>query len=545
MLYDNVSRTSSLPSTPQEDFNSLPRSRTRIKTNPWLKSPLVSPCSVDNQRSNSFTVSLTGSNRPKHLDLQKTHLKHIQTPIDSTDSMTDSAHFSDASDYYDVPPKFYQTPTPRYTSSRSFYSPSEGKNFSKEEKVYEEIPADRSSPVAVELPRSYGITDFQQALELCDSMRQLSPSTGPIYYSPTHKADISFEYEDDFESRIEDDLVPPFRKLVCYQDDSEPLFCPSIPQLDTSPASSFEEHQKTTSCTQYEHDSLFSPPTKGLHLRLLHKVFTASGGDDSTGTDDTLCGGERKNKKYKHRQEQRVRRRFSYSKTPEVSTQYSNIEDDNDADAEDNKEESISLADESFDSAIDSSMSTSDSPSIESRTSESDSRYNENRSYSVIPNGKYNNHKVDRVSTYDAHRRSERSYVVHSPSRNASLSDGDDGHFYKNHKITGHVTESLEQRVERLRQEKNIVDGKIREAREEEVVRQRERQRLHKEAALQRKALLLDTLQELKGRLEGQSERLQNAYVTVLNMQNVIRFQNRTSTMKHVATTCTNEELLF
>ena len=81
------------------------------------------------------------------------------------------------------------------------------------------------------------------------------------------------------------------------------------------------------------------------------------------------------------------------------------------------------------------------------------------------------------------------------------------------------VRSSLQEKVHRLRQEKLVVDEKIRQAQEEERFRVQERMKLQKQLTLERKQILLRTLRDLKVKLESQSERLQSTYNNVLYMQ--------------------------
>ncbi|XP_076457132.1 uncharacterized protein LOC143291235 [Babylonia areolata] len=81
------------------------------------------------------------------------------------------------------------------------------------------------------------------------------------------------------------------------------------------------------------------------------------------------------------------------------------------------------------------------------------------------------------------------------------------------------VRDSLEDKVHVLRQGKRLVSRKIREAREEEMVRQQQKLRFQRLLDIHRKRILLETLQELRQKLESQSARLQASYSAVLNLQ--------------------------
>ncbi|XP_069105549.1 clumping factor A-like isoform X2 [Argopecten irradians] len=78
---------------------------------------------------------------------------------------------------------------------------------------------------------------------------------------------------------------------------------------------------------------------------------------------------------------------------------------------------------------------------------------------------------------------------------------------------------SLEEKVKQLRLEKMIVEQKIREAQEAEKIRLQEKLRFKQQMSEQRKEVLLQTLNGLKDKLESQSERLEQNYSEVLNMQ--------------------------
>ena len=77
----------------------------------------------------------------------------------------------------------------------------------------------------------------------------------------------------------------------------------------------------------------------------------------------------------------------------------------------------------------------------------------------------------------------------------------------------------LREKVGRLKAEKRIVDEKIQQAREEEEIRREEMVRIEQEVSSLRKQVLLQTLQDLKDNLSDQSRRLQEAYDDVLDMQ--------------------------
>ncbi|KAL8563245.1 hypothetical protein ACOMHN_054660 [Nucella lapillus] len=81
------------------------------------------------------------------------------------------------------------------------------------------------------------------------------------------------------------------------------------------------------------------------------------------------------------------------------------------------------------------------------------------------------------------------------------------------------VKASLESEVEVLRQGRRLVSRKIREAREEEMVRQQQKLRFQRLLDIHRKRILLETLQGLRHRLESQSTRLQTSYSAVLSLQ--------------------------
>ncbi|VDI07789.1 Hypothetical predicted protein [Mytilus galloprovincialis] len=87
------------------------------------------------------------------------------------------------------------------------------------------------------------------------------------------------------------------------------------------------------------------------------------------------------------------------------------------------------------------------------------------------------------------------------------------------------IRNSLQDKVSQLRAEKMIVEEKIREAQEDDIIRFKETQRLRRHLPGYKKQMLLKTLTSLKERLENQSQRLQKSYSTVLSMQR--RFAQR------------------
>ncbi|XP_063959391.1 uncharacterized protein LOC129253861 [Lytechinus pictus] len=90
----------------------------------------------------------------------------------------------------------------------------------------------------------------------------------------------------------------------------------------------------------------------------------------------------------------------------------------------------------------------------------------------------------------------------------------------------GQIRESLEQKVKRLRAEKEAVDEKIRLAQEEEEIRVREKVKIRGKVIIQRKDRLRKLVCDLKGQLDDHSQRLQNAYSTLLLLQRTI-FRSR------------------
>ncbi|XP_064652812.1 inactive protein tyrosine kinase pTKL-like isoform X2 [Lineus longissimus] len=83
----------------------------------------------------------------------------------------------------------------------------------------------------------------------------------------------------------------------------------------------------------------------------------------------------------------------------------------------------------------------------------------------------------------------------------------------------GEIQESIGEKVMQLRKDKNLVEEKIRQAREEERIRMQEKLRFQQQVTLHRKQMLLRTLSDLRRRLEGQCQRLQDTYSGVLYMQ--------------------------
>jgi hypothetical protein len=84
------------------------------------------------------------------------------------------------------------------------------------------------------------------------------------------------------------------------------------------------------------------------------------------------------------------------------------------------------------------------------------------------------------------------------------------------------IRTSLATKVLRLRQEKHLVDEKIREAREEELIRLQHIVRFQRQTSSARKYVLLETLDKLRARLATQSQRLQECYDIVLDRQQAV-----------------------
>lgn len=72
--------------------------------------------------------------------------------------------------------------------------------------------------------------------------------------------------------------------------------------------------------------------------------------------------------------------------------------------------------------------------------------------------------------------------------------------------------ELLQDKVQRLRIERHLVDQRIKEARAEEIIRREEQLILQRELVQFRRLLLLQTLSELRSQLERQGKRLHQNY---------------------------------
>ena len=81
------------------------------------------------------------------------------------------------------------------------------------------------------------------------------------------------------------------------------------------------------------------------------------------------------------------------------------------------------------------------------------------------------------------------------------------------------VKMSLEDKVNQLRLEKLIVEQKMAEAQEADKIMTQERLRYQQKMADERKNVLLDTLSVLRERLQDQGDRLQRNYSTILTIQ--------------------------
>ena len=102
------------------------------------------------------------------------------------------------------------------------------------------------------------------------------------------------------------------------------------------------------------------------------------------------------------------------------------------------------------------------------------------------------------------------------PEEDASLSDS---------QASDDQLATFASRVDSLKLEKKDVELKISEAREEEKSRKIDEVKFQEEMCSHKRQLLLDTLHSLKENLEEQSNRLQDAYKSTINMQIQIRKQ--------------------
>jgi hypothetical protein len=406
--------------TPPGDsnFNTIPRVRTRIKTNPWLPSPRTS--TTDSPMSSEASSPTYAA--PQRLNF---------------DNSFDRSFSSDNNNYGRYDPSAMCTLTRnRDRKSKRHRSDSDSVYSSDNDSLlYRSVMSDTDNSLHTpEKHRpAYTFNDGH-----CSSTPRKPRRNRAVVNSESEQtiSDVSFEYEEAFESRMEPDTTT----AVGSRDNLDDFY-----GLEDSPT-----HTPTSTL---QHDTPAFNSTLKFRQNL-NKYY-----DDSCETDDTLC-------------ENSLRRKI-HSKSSQgsidqpKSTSESEMDQEKDTTASsDNRKETSNQMQESFDSAFESA------PGTFSMTN------------SFVSN-------LTTTSDPDTHDR----------------------------KRLDEIRSSLSQKVRKLREEKLVVDAKIRQAQEEERIRVQEMMRFQKQLTQYRKQLLLQTLRDLKNQLDDQSKRLQTAYSTVLNVQ--------------------------
>lgn len=398
-------------------FNTIPKGRSKIKTNPWLPSPKTprSQLSLSSESSTSSSVSSTGS-----------------SPVSPSADMKQAFHYQG-------------TDSPMTISSESV-----------------EVDGDQMVPSAVLVKFSYGhdeqivspilgvnrSLDHQFSMQACigedthlNAMTSCYevPAMTSCYDNSTPKHDISFEYEDTLDSLLESG--PMQREETCL----------SIQDLLTDDSGSCEKL------------------TEG-YSKLDGSLENVDAGFDDLssdeGTIDLRCHDDK-----------------AWPMEPQDSTDtgYSSLSNEGQSEID------------------------------------IDFQY-----FSTIPFTP----RITKVSKETFHDKlTDVSPVKEVPARILPKATG---------RSLGEVRTSLEEKVYQLRQEKFIVERKIKEAQEEERIRKQEKLKFQKQLTLHRKQILVKTLHDLKSKLENQADRLQNNYNAVLKIQR--RFAQRRSPLKLLTT---------
>lgn len=409
------------------NFNTIPRVRTRIKTNPWLPSPRTS--TTDSPMSSEASSPTYAS--PQRLTFDNSFSSDnnnysrydpsILCTLTRTKDRKTKRHRSDSDSVYSSDNDSLLQRSVMSDTDNSVHTPAGHTRLAYDvfgERLYSTTPRK---------PRRH---------QKCSSLASESEQTA---------SDVSFEYEEAFESQMEPDTLA---AALGSRDSLDDFYVADL---------EFTMHTPTSRSRQQS-------PAGNSTLKFrpnLNKYY-----DDSCETDDTLC-------------ENSLRRRKLHSKSSQdsidhtkASTSESEMDHEKDGrgpssrrSSSNNNKEAHNEMQESFDSAFESAPGTCSMSSsfVSNLTTTSESE---------------------------------------NPTDRRRLDE---------------IRSSLSQKVRKLREEKLLVDAKIRQAQEEERIRAQEMARFQKQLTQYRKQLLLQTLRDLKSQLDNQSQRLQTAYSTVLD----------------------------
>lgn len=412
---NHYSSGSSLHDRPPSDFDpystTIRKVRSRIKTNPWLPSPKLSPLSLS-----APSEALSSSDADSGSE---------GSPDDRTDDFRDKEEkdvIEQRKDFSNL------TSKPKVKDSLQSGPPIQDVSY--RWSIISEGDIDLTSPTIEALPDSFSNLEYK----------------------------ISFEYEDNVDSVLESDVTAP-RSLTCLSIND--LLDDSLIQSDDS--SSLQ-----------------------------------------TSSEDISSGAEMSSS------------RVSNSMTE--SEAGASTESDN-GDSFDDMSPAYEVGNAfhvkvcSMDDSIDAGYSSLSRDSRMSSDSDSDSYTNEKKLQNVHSNsgGINEGFLEDDEKLIEQARVSADTYEEFADDLrkcNAPTS-----------RTFSEVRLSLEEKVHQLRLEKMVVEQKIREAQEAEKIRLQEKLRFKQQMSEQRKEVLLQTLNSLKDRLESQSERLEQNYSEVLNMQ--------------------------
>ncbi|GAB1606684.1 serine-rich adhesin for platelets [Argonauta hians] len=510
---DENSSTSGCSSASSNDHNNkhnIPKTRSRIRTNPWLQSPRPTP-------STSPTYSSSSSSLTSHSPLVSPHVTKGRY-----------SHPSASSEFR----RLHENKGCRIRSDRKWT-----RKF-----VLTNLNAAIGGG-GNGRPRGYYLSDSDEQSPMGDKNGSITEEEDDGYFD--HR--ISFEYEETLENLLEGDFQQlrnesylsiqdlltddsrrdkrrsTYSEFSCCQDDSgdesvvaDVVICNDL-EGGSLVSSTLSSELTDIRETDTGYSSLaFDSPSSDLDKAFENISEQGDGSRGSNGSSTSISGSISSSSMPLRRVEQRNR---------DLTDDYNNKTEDDESDirsdlAEENERELMELFRE--DLTDDEVVATLDESTI--RVLQSTDCCSDDDELLALEESE----KVSSRATSTENQCAEPTAMNKSNSMNKVVVD-DDGC------VTGAVPRrslneircSLEEKVNKLRQEKQLVEQKIREAKEAEKIRVQEKRKLQKHVIMHRKQMLLQTLTSLKERLENQSSRLQSSYNAVLSMQK--RFAQRQS----------------
>ncbi|KAL4217789.1 hypothetical protein ACF0H5_022527 [Mactra antiquata] len=483
--------------------STIQRTRTRIKTNPWLPSPRAtpSPSPTDHQQpgtpwtkgNNSDEYSDVQVSRPNDLPLTRSTDRSIAPKINPHSDimlLNDSVITNDC----------YSTINVELIDScvESFITNNSQQNFN-------EVPADDH------------IKD-----DNCDEAR--SNSSSPVVeFLTCVKYQINFDYEDDVDERLETSSIPrrdsfqsghfladtnfetdeTYKKRETYKLSADYSLestdcCYATPDVETNDVT-FDD---TCNNMQESIDTGYGSGTRDSEC-----LSSDDADDEMSGEFDQIKQSDSEKELFKHHNGLLISKH-----------KVMNDLDGNSDLTSDEKDSSLRDHDKTSDNEQISDLEWDNEPITQ--TLLADFPHNENNVRHEVEEFSDMNNLSIAVAEDTKHHLASRDYnSVKYRKRHEKLTDDACICRRRRSRSLADIELSLEDKVTLLREEKTFVQRKVHEAIVEDRIRAHQMKIFRLLSGDQRKQLIMKTLYDLKTRLEDQSARLQASYSTVLSLK--------------------------